>query len=308
MNNPSGVCFAALLVLLVAFHLHNADATVTCRKKNYYCPNTTLNYDYTNPVVARTQQRLLVEAVLRSNLLPPLSATARDFINRILEHVNTDSPSELGIYYGFVSWLLPVLSQVSQYPSLCLFALNINATVNWLTTRDANASVASFRQTGASVSSLCLMLESASLTNLGCENAPDVAFLSSRCYGRGRVYAVQELLNLRGQNLPCCIYQGILDLYSSSNYVDNLIAAAFVINLSQEMQEGLQAYNMNVWLETCYMLLNNSVSVCCCPKRKARYEVLCAMNNAISNQIINDLINNRFLYDECATEAHAFNP
>ncbi|XP_077301120.1 uncharacterized protein LOC143921641 [Arctopsyche grandis] len=297
--------FLTAFLALSLFFLQSIDGQRRCTKNNYYCPNTTLNYDLTNEVELREAHRQFTRYILSSQMFNELlSNEGRKFVAEILKRINTDSPRELYTYYMFSYRSLMILINRYDYPSLCNPARLINASISWETSRDGNAMAAALRLFSIGVFTTCKMVQVASLTALGCDNVPDVPTIPSKCYKRGLVYPVEENLRLFGSYLPCSLQLYVLNLYSSKRYSDNVLAAMFSVALGPFMRQLTAALNQNVLLETFNMLLYNNVSICCCPKRNRRFNEMCVFHNASIIASAETIIDTQILVDECATEVY----
>ncbi|XP_077301122.1 uncharacterized protein LOC143921643 [Arctopsyche grandis] len=115
--------FLTAFLALSLFFLQSIDGQHRCTKNNYYCPNTTLNYDLTNQVELREAQRQFTRYVLSSQMFNELlSNEGRKFVAEILKRINTDSPRELFAYYMFSFRSLIFLINRDDYPSVCNYA------------------------------------------------------------------------------------------------------------------------------------------------------------------------------------------
>lgn len=70
--------------------------------------------------------------------------------------------------------------------------------------------------------------------------------LPGNCYNHGYVYDIEKILDLFGQNLPCCLYNGVLDLYKLTTYPEKAMAAAFTIAVTPDAQGLFAFYDVNL--------------------------------------------------------------
>lgn len=63
------------------------------------------------------------------------------------------------------------------------------------------------------------------------------------------------VLDLFGENLPRCLYDGIFDLYNSNEYTDKVLSAAMTSAVTPEAQNLISAYDVNLLMEVQYQYI-----------------------------------------------------